>query len=106
LQSLISLFSFIFERLIKIDKLTSISLDALLLLVFLSLFIVAIVVALNNLNYLYLTLSFKIINVFKELLVAKFFYIISNTLNLFAKDTKVSRNSIFYFDDISCATNC
>jgi len=71
LQFFIFSISFVFERLVKIDNLTNILLNALLLLVFLSLFIVATIVILNNLNNLYLTLFFKIINVFEKLLIAK-----------------------------------
>jgi len=73
LQFFISSISFVFERLIRINNLTSILLDTLLLFVFLLLFIVGTIVALNNFNNLYFTFFLKIINVFKELLIAKFF---------------------------------
>jgi len=73
LQSFISLISFVFKHLIKINNLINILLDALLLLVFLLLFIVVTIATFNNLNNLYLTFFSKIINVFEELLIANFF---------------------------------
>jgi len=73
LQFFISSFSFVFERLIRINNLTSILLDTLLLFFFLLLLIVATIVAFNNFSNLYFTFFLKIINVFKELLIAKIF---------------------------------
>jgi len=73
LQSFIFSISFVFKCLVKIDNLTSILLNALLLFVFLSLFIVVIIVAFNNFDNLYLTFFSKIIDVFEELLIARSF---------------------------------
>jgi len=64
--------SCVFERLVKINNLTNILLNILLLLVFLSLFIIITIVAHNNFNNLYLIFFLKIIDVFKELLIARF----------------------------------
>jgi len=73
LQSFTSLISLIFKYLVEIDKLISILLNVLLLFVFLLLFIVAIIVAFNNFDNLYFILFFKIIDIFEELLIARFF---------------------------------